>query len=309
MQMEGNMKVLVTGSSGFIGGYIAEALKTQGYDVFCILGGGILECNNTNDIKNIKVDISDRTKLLEAFDEHFQNVDIIVHAAACLSKNDFDERLIQSNIVGMHNLMEAAVRIKCKKFIYISGSTVIGIPKTLPITENHVTAPNTMYHVTKLIGEEMLDILEKYNIQTVSLRLPSPIGRGMHKNTILSVFLNNAKNNENLTLYGKGNRKQNYVDVRDIVQAVVLCIEKELLSRCYNIAAEKSISNYELAQYCIDELNSKSTIEFNGLEDPFDGQDWTIDITKAKGELGYKPAYSIRESIRWIVSDESFAQP
>lgn len=295
------MKILVTGSNGFIGGYITEYLLGKGYD---IIGLGTKNESSTPILKYIKIDISDRKKLLELAKEELKDIDVVVHAAASLSKNDFDERLIQSNMIGLYNMIELATLTACKKFIYISSCPVIGIPKDIPINEKHDLLPNTMYHITKLSGEYMVNLLEKYNIKPVSLRIPSPIGKNMPANTILSVFIKKAMEDEDLIIYGKGSRKQNYVDVRDIVQAVYLCIQKDKAGRCYNIASKAAISNGELAKYCIDVINSKSSIKFNGLEDPLEGQDWTIDITKAKEELGYEPRYTISDSIEWIVSVE-----
>jgi len=109
---------------------------------------------------------------------------------------------------------------------------------------------------------------------------------------------------EPLQILGKGSRRQNYVDIRDVAAAVEACLTKQA-SGIYNIAATDSISNYELAQTCISELGSSASIDFAGKPDPEEGTVWDVSVSKASRDLGYRPRFTIRDSIRSIAEDQS----
>ena len=97
-------------------------------------------------------------------------------------------------------------------------------------------------------------------------------------------------------------RQQNYVDVRDIARATILCLEKNM-SGLYNIAGKESISNYELASLCIDRCNSRSRIEFNGTSDVEDDYKWIVSNEKANRNFGYDPTYSVGDAIDSVIED------
>ena len=117
--------------------------------------------------------------------------------------------------------------------------------------------------------------------RAASLRLTSPSGPGTPENRILSVFVSRAVAGTPLQVLGQGTRKQNYVDVRDVAVAVETCLTKQA-SGIYNIAAAESISNYELAQTCIDELRSSSSVDFVGRPDPEEGTVWDVSAVQSR---------------------------
>ena len=145
-------------------------------------------------------------------------------------------------------------------------------------------------------------MLNSQGIQSTSLRIPSPIGVGMSSKTILSVFLQRARNGETITLRGRGTRRQNYVDVRDIAQAVLKAIQAPQLSECYDIVARQTVSNTELANLCIRMLDSQSEIRFEG-QDSSDDVDWRSDGGLAEKELGFVPQYTLEDTIAWMQSE------
>jgi nucleoside-diphosphate-sugar epimerase len=116
------------------------------------------------------------------------------------------------------------------------------------------------------------------------------------------VFVRRALAGDPLQILGQGTRQQNYVDVRDLAIAVESCLTRRA-SGVYNVAAAESISNYGLAQTCVDELHSSSTIDFIGKPDPEEGTTWDVSISKAHRDFGYSPQYTIRDSIRAIAEE------
>lgn len=289
------MNILVTGANGFIGKNIIDVLLKE-YGEHQIIGTGRGENRNSKLINYVSADITDK-EFVNSMIDKFGHYDVIVHTAACLGKTSSQtEELIKTNCLGSYNILQLANKSGCKKIIHTSGITVIGIPKNLPIMETHRTEPNSMYHITKLTSEYILNLAKNTGIKVTNLRIPSPVGAGMNDNTILPVFIRKAINNEKIMLDGKGTRKQNYVHVKDIARAVNLAVKQDVCG-LFNIAADNTVSNLELAQKCIEVLHSASEIIFSGKEDAADSFVWDISIQKAHQELGYIPQCTLEQTI------------
>lgn len=298
--MEDKIKnILLTGSNGFVGQEIAKCIADEGH----IIGLGRKSENQCPYVDEyVSADLS-KEGALDSLKG--RKLDVIIHVAANLNMAADDAKVIADNCLGTFYLTRLAVETGCSRFLYISSLPVVGTPKpdeTGMITEKNLPHPETVYHASKLMGEHLVGLLNRQGIQSTSLRIPSPVGAGMSIKTILPVFLQQARNGETITLRGKGTRRQNYVDVRDIAQAVLKAIQALQLSECYHIVAPQTVSNVELAKLCIQMSGSQSDIKFEG-QDSSDGVDWCADGSLAEKELGFVPKYTLEDTIAWMQSE------
>lgn len=293
------MNILLTGSNGFVGQEIAKSIAGEGH----IIGLGRKAENKCPYVAEYMSEDLSKEGALDSLKG--RKLDVIIHAAANLNMAADDAKVITDNCLGTFYLTRLAVEAGCSRFVYISSLPVVGTPKTEEtgvITEKALPHPETVYHASKLMGEHLVGLLNSQGIQSTSLRIPSPVGVGMSAKTILSVFLQRTRNGETITLRGKGTRRQNYVDVRDIAQAVRKAIQAPKLSECYHIVAQRTVSNVELAKLCIQMSGSQSDIQFEG-QDSSDGVDWCADGSLAEKELGFVPQYTLEDTIAWMQSE------
>ena len=148
--------------------------------------------------------------------------------------------------------------------------------------------------------EEMLAeyATDMYGLRTTSFRISAPVGIGMNPKTIFSVFVENAVKNRPLTIAGKGGRKQTYVHVRDIAQALYLAVIKEKAQGVYNLSSYNMISNKELAELIIKETKSNSEIVYSGIDDKEENYIWDVSLEKIKKDLEYVPKVDLSTAIR-----------
>lgn len=294
------MRVLLTGATGQVGRAIASFLAENGYQV-----AGV--SRHSRPVPGLFEQVEANLGTEDAFDliaKALQPCEAIVHAAASLSHDNSDPSISLTNCLGTQQVIKLAHSWGAHQLVYISSVPVIGRPLQHPITEDHPTQPPSAYHASKLYGEHLMRLAEVSGLRAASLRITSPSGPGTPENRILSVFVRRALAGEPLQILGKGSRRQNYVDVRDVAAAVEACLTKHA-SGIYNIAAADSISNYELAQTCISELGSSASIDFAGKPDPEEGTVWDVSVSKASRDIGYRPRFTIRDSIRSIAEDQS----
>ncbi len=288
------MKILVTGSNGFIGRAISLELVRAGHDVV-----GLRSCEPTcsHDLSSaFKVaDIADRAAI-ETLSLATGPCEAIIHAAAALNKELLAPEVSLVNCLGTQNVLWLARQWQCEQFVYLSGVSVIGKPQYSPITEEHPVCPTSAYLASKLFGEELVRLVAASGLNGVSLRVTAPVGPGMPSNRLLTTLARRAMNNDVIELCGQGTRRQNYVDVRDIARAVVMCLTRKV-SGIFNIAGDDTISNLELARRCVVQCRSTSEIVFDGQVDPEEGYDWNVSSEKARRVLGYKPNYTIEDAI------------
>lgn len=287
------MKVLLTGATGQVGRSIAAYLAAQGYEVF---GASRRFLATPGLISHMEVALGS-PDTVERIASRVPVCEGIVHAAAAISHDLYDSSISLVNCLGTQQIVKLAETWGTRRLIYISSVPVIGKPLQQPITEEHPTQPLTAYHASKLYGEHLVRLAGTGGCSTVSLRLTSPAGRGTPANRILAVFVRRAIANEAIHVLGRGTRRQNYVDVRDVAAAVELCLKTEACG-VYNVAADASIGNYDLARTCIDVLGSTSTLEYAGKPDPEEGVTWDVSIQKARRDFGYSPVCGIAESIQ-----------
>ncbi len=178
------MKILVTGSSGFIGFHLCLKLLQKGYKVF-----GIDNLNNYYDInlkkdrnkilkkkrnfKFYKVDLKSKTKLKTLFKKN--NFDCVVNLAAQAGVRYSlinPKSYIDNNIYGFFNLIECIREFKVKKFLYASTSSVYGLQKKFPIKESFDTShPIQLYAATKKANEVIANSYNYlYGVETIGLR-------------------------------------------------------------------------------------------------------------------------------------------
>ncbi len=288
-------KVIVTGSSGFIGRYVTTRLLETGYAVISI------DCQDNkqdNSIVHITSKLSDCSSVDKCVAE-IKQADVMVHLAADISVPG-DAATIGNNVGCMLSALIIAEKCNVKHFIYLSSIPVIGEIKYTPIDELHPVHPKTPYHWSKYICEQMLnsygDIFETITI----IRIPSPIGVGMRNNVFLSVLINKMLKNENVDIYGTGSRIQNYIDVRDVAEAILQVVQMKSQG-LYLIAGKESISNLALADLCKSILGKYVQIQCGRYPDPEESEKWIISYYEAQKTFGYQP-YGIEDTIRWIYS-------
>lgn len=291
--------ILVTGAAGFIGVYVTKHLLAQGYDVIALTNSKKLDLKSER-LTVIEADICDEgfMEKVSRLIDHCQNV---VHLAADIHVPG-DGRTIAVNCLGTYHVTELANKLEADKFIYLSSTPVIGKPVDVPVTEEHSLHPETLYHITKLAGEGIVNRVGAPGMKKIILRIPSPVGRGMRQNVFLYRMLEQCRKGQEILLYGVGGRVQNYVDVRDIAEAVRLSIVKDA-EGVFLIGGE-SISNLKLAEKCIARAGANIQIRFAGVEDAAESDCWEISGEKASAELGYTPRYALDDTIDWILREE-----
>ena len=291
------MRVLVTGSLGFIGQEICNHLEKslirvvrlarRSYDTPSQILGWDL--GNDADIESLSKAIG--------------KVDAVVHTAAQIQFNNEDVRgMIRSNCGGTEQVCKVAKACGATKLVFLSSIQVLK-PSKNPLKEDSEIMPASLYHVTKLTGEYILQSSASESLDVIIFRVTSPIGKNMNRGKIFKRFVESSSAGKKILIYGDGSRIQNYVHVNDISQAVI----KGLMSNAtgvYNLGGLESISNLDLAKRCITVLESKSEIEFAGFSDPEAGIHWNVSSELAAKEFGYNPRMSIDASIVDIATNK-----
>jgi len=285
------MRVLVTGSSGHVGGAIALHLDQAGHRVVGLgrSGGGAAGVT-----EQVAHDLGDPAGWA-GLGRDVPDVDAVVHAAACLDPAPGAAAVALVNCGGTQAIAAMAAA-RAVPLVYISGVPVIGVPRSLPVDEEHPTAPVTAYHASKLFGEHVVGLVAGQGVPAATLRLTSPVGPGTPGGRILSAFAGQAARGETLRVAGRGSRRQDYVDVRDAALAVGLALDARA-SGVINVAAGRSVSNEALARRCVAVLGSASQVELGHVPDPLDDLAWDVSIQRAARVLGWSPEHTLEDSI------------
>lgn len=306
-----DQSILITGGAGFIGSHLTNTLII---DNNVTVYGSLTTGSRTSipeEATLIEADIRDEQTLTQAA----ADVDIVFHEAALVSVGQSIETPGESHsttATGTVNVLEAA-RKTDTRVVLASSAAIYGHPESTPIDEAHPLDPTSPYGLDKLTADQYTRLYnDLYSLDTVSLRYFNVYGPGQTGGDyvgVITVFIEQALNDDPITVHGDGNQTRDFVFIEDIVQGNLLAAKTEHVGAAYNIGTGESITIRELAELIRDITNSDSEIVHT---DPRDGdiEHSKADISEATEQLAFEPTVSLREglerTIEWYVGN-SFA--
>ncbi len=315
------MKVLVTGSAGFIGSHLCEGLLKEGYEVIC-LDNFDPYYNPELKRKNIEPFLKDTNfTLVEGDIRDFallekiikvDSIDYVMHNAAQPGVRASVENPMKPhevNATGTLNLLRACLNSDVKKVINASSSSVYGEILYLPFDEEHSTNPISPYGISKLAAEHYCRVFyEIYRLNTVSLRLFTVYGPRMRPDLAISIFTSKALKNENIEIFGDGNKTRDFTYIDDVIKAYFLAMKRGD-GQVYNIGSGNRISINELAEKIIEITESKSKIIYTNARKGDAEHTWA-NVEKAKRELGWKAETNIDSGlvkyVEWWKNEQKY---
>jgi len=303
------MKVLVTGGAGFIGSNLVGRLLVDGHEI------SILDdFNNFYDplIKRANIEpLAENTHLYEADirdetavnkivrDGHF---DTIIHLAARAGVRPSIQEpklYIDTNINGTFNLLEAAKQNGVGRFVFASSSSVYGVIRTVPFSEDMcINATISPYAATKMAGEQLCsNYSHLYGLRCICLRLFTVYGPRQRPDLAIHKFTKNIHTGATIDQFGDGSTRRDYTYVDDIVQGINACLGYEgELCDTFNLGENQTTTLKELIAQIEKALGKKAKI--NQLpEQPGDVPLTYANIDKARALLGYNPSTKIAAGI------------
>jgi UDP-glucose 4-epimerase len=295
------MKILITGISGQVGSYLAEAL-CEHHEVVGV-DHRPTKISTLVPFTRI-VDIRDYRKLAPMV----RDADAVIHTAAQVgveaSLRDPMEDA-ENNILGTLNLLKASSEAELERFIYFSSAAVFGNPQYLPLDEAHPQNPLSPYGISKLAGEKYtLTFHENFGVPATVIRpfnIYSP--RGDPKSPysgVITNFFDRVRNNAAPIIFGDGTQTRDFVEISDVINMTLLMLEKDkCIGEVFNCGTGVPTSINELAHLIID-LYGK-TVEPEHVA-PRVGEIHAsyADITRAKSVLGYRPKVNLEEGLKRI---------
>lgn len=290
------MNILLTGATGLVGNSIYESINKK-HNLISLIR------KNNSEFDPEKVLICDLYE--DDIDCENYAFDILIHCAALIpnSINKFsDEKIAEINKIIDKKIIDFCLK-KNIKLIFISSTSVYDMHNNgAALNENSMINPILSYSKEKHWAEvSIMNNLKNYII----LRLNSPYGYKQKNNNVLKIFVENAIAGKPLTYYGTGSRTQDFVNVKDISNAVDLSMNCHHNS-IYNIASGDSIGMKQLAELvskCA-KINFASNVDIvqSNLEDPQENLRMSIDISKAKNELHWIPTVVLYDAIKeWMM--------
>lgn len=308
------MKILVTGGLGFIGHNVVNLLEQQGHDVaivdtqttYGIIDRRELDLLITERMQKIctrriyYLDISAR-EIQQVF-AAFQP-DMVVHLASFPR-----QKVVNSNPMagsramseGLLNLLEASVRHRVQKFVYVSSSMVYGdfnAKNNKGVTERHATNPQGQYGIMKLAGEWLVkDYTNRTGMRHVIIRPSAVYGPRDVEDRVVSKFLLEAMRGRIVQVNGsKESLDFTYID--DAVQGIVdATLSPAAYNAAYNITRGQGRTLLEAAELAV-AIAGQGTIQVNDPDNTFPSRG-QLNIDAAYNDFGYNPQISIEQGFQ-----------
>ena len=240
------MRITVTGGAGFIGSHLVDRLIEDGHTVQVIdnLYTGNKEFVHSK-AQFVELDIRD-PKLYSVLEEF--RPDYIFHEAAQteVSTSMSDPMLdCDINLMGLINLLNAAVKLDVKKFLMPSSAAVYGNLDTLPLNENMIGNPSSFYGLTKLTTEHYLRIYhEAFGLPYICYRYSNVFGPRQGnggEGGVISIFAKAIVQGSPIIIYGDGKQTRDFIYVDDVVEANILGMQHQVTG-IYNVSTGISSS-------------------------------------------------------------------
>lgn len=327
------MKVLVTGSAGFIGSATTLRLLARGDEVI-----GVDNMNDYYDpdlkrarlarhvdhpaYTHITVDLADRRGIEAAFAEHRPNRVINLAAQAGVRYAAINPHpYVSSNVTGFLHILEGCRHNGVEHLVFASTSSVYGANTRMPFTPHDSTEhPLTLYAATKKANEQMAHAYANlYELPCSGLRFFTVYGPWGRPDMALFMFTKAILAGEPIQVFNHGKHKRSFTYVDDIVEGVIRTLDSIPSAnpawdgmnpdpatsgaapyRIFNIGAERQVELLRYIEVLEDCLGRKAIMEMLPLQ-PGDVPDTEADVTDLAEAVGYRPVVSVEEGVRNFV--------
>ncbi|WP_417264801.1 NAD-dependent epimerase/dehydratase family protein [Brumimicrobium sp.] len=265
------INILVTGGAGFIPSCLTdELIKHPEYNIVAVdnfLTGNKQKISKSefNNFKFIEADCNNFDQMKSLFDAH--QFDYVFHYAAVVGvkRTTANPLMVLEDIEGLKNIFKLSAEAKVKRIFFSSSSEVYGEPVELP--QNEKTTPlnsKLPYAIVKNMGEAFCrSYSQTYDLDYTIFRFFNTFGPKQSPDFVMSKFIKQALNNEDITIYGDGSQTRTFCYVDDNIAATVKAFKEDrFINDVINIGNDKETSILDLAKTIIDITGSQSKIAF-----------------------------------------------
>ena len=315
--MADKKRLLVTGSCGFIFGNFLRQVVYEKYPYQLIS----LDKVNTQSINSMYWNKNHIFYIADIRDSHIidtifqlEKPEIVIHGAAETISNHLTENansIISSNVLGTQNIINACVKYKVKKLVYMSTDKVYG-PLSLEDNlklESDNFSPKTPFAATKVAGELLIKAAHEsselnYNI----IRGTNNYGPRQSIQKLIPKIIKCALNKETIPIYGSGSQVRTWTHVQDTCNGIYNVLQHGRDNETYNMSSGQEFSNLEIAMHVCNALGKGHDL-IRHVQDPLKPHDLRYGINSSKlKELGWKPIFKfkdgIAETVQWYLNNQ-----
>jgi UDP-glucuronate 4-epimerase len=322
------MKVLITGSAGFIGSALSLRLLERGDDVI-----GIDNLNDYYDVSlkqarlqrtlaydgytDVRIDLEDREGIAEVFRKHQPHrvVNLAAQAGVRYSLEN-PHAYVDTNLVGFTNILEGCRHNNIEHLVYASSSSVYGANTSMPFSvHDNVDHPVSLYAASKKANELMAHTYSHlYQLPTTGLRFFTVYGPWGRPDMALFLFTKNILAGKPIDVFNYGNHRRDFTYIDDIVEGVVRVIDNVAAPnpdwsgdtpdsasskgpyRLYNIGNNQPVELMHYIEVLEDCLGKKAEKNMLPLQ-PGDVPATYADVSDLVNDVGYKPDMSVEQGV------------
>ena len=318
-------KLIVTGGLGFIGSNLVKYLLKLGYYVinldkvtYASNFYNIKEFKNNNSYKFIKVDISNKKKLIQILKKFKPKCIFNLAAETHVDRSiDQSDNFIQTNIKGVHTLLEVLTKNKNIKLVHVSTDEVFGsIKEGLRSDENFSYRPLNPYAATKAASDHLINsYVNTYNLKAIITNCCNNYGPRQNPEKFIPKIISCVFNKKKIPVYGKGINSREWIYVEDHCKALHKVYLKGKVGESYNIGSNLNMKNIDLVKKIIliskqrKIFNKKTKIQF--VKDrPGHDLRYALNSNKIRKKLNWSNDIDIKEgllkTLTWYEKNKNF---
>jgi len=319
-------KVIVTGGLGFIGSNLIELLIKKKFFVINIdkvtYSSNFYNVKQFKKIKNykfLKLDINNK-KLLRILFKYKPSCVFNLAAETHVDRSiDNPNNFIQSNIVGVYNLLECFKKYSQKnksRLIHISTDEVYGDILKGRSDENYPYKPSSPYAASKAASDHLVSsYIRTFNLPAIVTNCSNNYGPRQHPEKLIPKLIYNIINNKPLPIYGRGTNSREWIFVKDHCEALLKIYLKGKIGEFYNIGSNKNLNNLEVTKIILSNYKKRfklgKNVKINFVKDrPGHDIRYALNSNKLKKELKWKPKIKFKDgiiqTIEWYIKNKGY---